>query len=298
MKNPLILTLASTSTAFFAPARRHLLAGGGRGHHHHHHRGYDVPCRPGGGAQASTSTTSTSTITSTSASSATTTTRLHFFERLDRAFEDDGPLGRGITVGKVQVALNVDGIGRASGGGGDSIFAVLEKHGRDDDDGNDDDSSDAGGDSKLSKMCHEVCVALLRRSDDWISACSDRRWYREQDMTKAESTYNLWADREACKFEREHVPPEGASTTAYDGNFPTVAVVSLVVEIQGDNTNFDRAGFSLAETRDVLASLASDCRVEGGDCLNAFEVFWTPSEPTDVLTERDTIIDFPELITL
>ena len=117
-------------------------------------------------------------------------------------------------------------------------------------------------------------------------------------MTKAESTYNLWADREACKFEREHVPPEGASTTAYDGNFPTVAVVSLVVEIQGDNTNFDRAGFSLAETRDVLASLASDCRVEGGDCLNAFEVFWTPSEPTDVLTERDTIIDFPELITL
>ena len=117
MKNPLILTLASTSTAFFAPARRHLPAGGGRGHHHHHHRGYDVPCRPGGGAQASTSTTSTSTITSTSASSATTTTRLHFFERLDRAFEDDGPLGRGITVGKVQVALNVDGIGRASGGG-------------------------------------------------------------------------------------------------------------------------------------------------------------------------------------
>ena len=69
MKNPLILTLASTSTAFFAPARRHLLAGGGRGHHHHHHRGYDVPCRPGGGAQASTSTTITITSTSTSTSS-------------------------------------------------------------------------------------------------------------------------------------------------------------------------------------------------------------------------------------
>jgi len=283
MKNPLILTLASTSTAFFAPspAARPLLAGGG-----HHHRGGNLSC-PGGAASID--------------SSSTTTTRLHFFERLDKAFEDDGPLGKGITVGKFQVALNVDGIERASGE--NSIFAVLEKHGRDvcdddEDDDDDDDDSDAGGDSKLSKMCHEVCLALLRKSDDWISACSDRKWYKEQDMTKAESTYNLWADREACKFEKEHVPPEGASTSAFDGNFPTVAVISLVVEIQGDNTNFDRAGFSLAETRDVLTSLASDCRVEGGDCLNAFEVFWTPSEPTEVLTERDTIIDFPELITL
>jgi hypothetical protein len=283
MKNPLILTLASTSTAFFvpSPAARPLLAGGG-----HHHRGGNLSC-PGGAASID--------------SSSTTTTRLHFFERLDKAFEDDGPLGKGITVGKFQVALNVDGIERASGE--NSIFAVLEKHGRDvcdddEDDDDDDDDSDAGGDSKLSKMCHEVCLALLRKSDDWISACSDRKWYKEQDMTKAESTYNLWADREACKFEKEHVPPEGASTSAFDGNFPTVAVISLVVEIQGDNTNFDRAGFSLAETRDVLTSLASDCRVEGGDCLNAFEVFWTPSEPTEVLTERDTIIDFPELITL
>ena len=274
MKNPLILTLASASTAFFAPpAARTLLAGG-------RHRRCDVSCPGGGGSTYTAAGTGTST-------------RLHFFERLDKAFEDDGPLGKGITVGKVQVALNVDGIERASG---DSIYAVLERHGRDDDD--DDDGADAsgGGDSKLSRMCHEVCVALLRKSDDWISACSDRRWFKEQDMGKAESTYNLWADREACKFEKEHVPPEGSS--AYDGNFPTVAVISLVVEIQGDCTNFDRAGFSLAETRGVLTSIASDCRVEGGDCLNAFEVFWTPSEPTEVLTERETIIDFPELITL
>ena len=116
-------------------------------------------------------------------------------------------------------------------------------------------------------------------------------------MGKAESVYNLWADREACKFEKENVPSEG--TYASSGDIPsTVAVVSLVIEIQGDETNFDRAGFSLAETKGVLTSIASDCRIEGGDCLNAFEVFWTPSEPTEVLTERDTIIDFPELITL
>lgn len=228
-------------------------------------------------------------------SSSGSSTRLHFFEGLDKAFEDAGPLGKGITVGKVQVALSVSGAERTAS---DSIFAVLERHARESDDdvgsSYDDDYEDGYGDSQLSKMCHEICLALLRKSDSWISAASDSTWFKEQDMGKAESVYNLWADREACKFEKEHIPPEGS---VVDGA-PTVAVVSLIIEIQGDETNFERAGYSLAETKSVLTSIASDCRVEGGDCLNAFEVFWTPSEPTEVLTERDTIVDFPELITL
>ena len=148
---------------------------------------------------------------------------------------------------------------------------------------------------RAHKMCHEICLGLLRKSDDWIAACSDSEWFKEQEMGKAESTYNLWADREACKFEKEYVRPEGEASVEAN---PTVAVVSIIMEIQGDETNFERAGFSLADTKSVLTSIASDCRVEGGDCLNAFEVFWTPSEPSDVLTERDCIFDFPELITL
>ncbi|KAL7534101.1 hypothetical protein ACHAXR_008366 [Thalassiosira sp. AJA248-18] len=228
-------------------------------------------------------------------SSSSSSTRLHFFEGLDKAFEDAGPLGKGITVGKVQVGLAVSGAERTES---DSIFAMLEKHARNNDDigsSYDADYEDGYGDSELSKMCHETCLALLRKSDNWVSACSDSEWFKEQDMGKAESLYNLWADREACKFEKEYIPPEGSAPV--EGN-PTVAVVSLVIEIQGDETNFDRAGFSLADTKNVLTSIASDCRVEGGDCLNAVEVFWTPSEPTEVLSERDTIIDFPELITL
>lgn len=225
---------------------------------------------------------------------ASSSTRLHLFEGIGKAFEDAGPLGKGITVGKVQVALAVSGAERTSS---DSIFAMLEKHARNNDDiggAYDDDYNEGYGDSQLSKMCHEVCLALLRKSDDWISACSDSKWFKEQDMGKAESVHNLWADREACKFEKEYIPPEG---NASDGT-PTVAVVSLIIEIQGDETNFEKAGFSLTETKSILTSIASDCRVEGGDCLNAFEVFWTPSEPTEVLTERETIFDFPELITL
>ena len=76
---------------------------------------------------------------------------------------------------------------------------------------------------------------------------------------------------------------------------PTVAVVSLVVEIQGDETNFDGAGYSINDTKAVLASIASNCRVEGGGCLNAFEVFWTFAE---TLAEGDMIVDFPELVKL
>ena len=224
--------------------------------------------------------------------------RLNLFDglpNLDKAFEDSGPLGKGITVGKVQVALAVSGPERTSP---NSIFAMLNKHSRNNDDlvnEYDDDYEDGYGDSELSKMCHEVCLALLRTSDNWVSACSDSEWFKEKDMGKAESVYNLWADREACKFEKEYIPPEGSETV--EGN-PTVAVVSLVIEIQGDETNFDKAGYSLTETKAVLTSLASDSRVEGGDCLNAVEVFWTPSEPTEVLSEREMIIDFPELITL
>jgi len=222
-------------------------------------------------------------------------THLHLFD-LEKAFEEEGPLGKGITVGKLQIALNVNALERTSK---DSIFAILEENARagndEDDDGFDDDYEDGYGDSHLSKMCHQVCLALLRKSDDWIAACSESKWFKGGDYGKAESLYNQWADREAAKFEKEYIPEEGS--TLSEGK-ATVAVVSIILEIQGDETNFERAGFSIAETKSVLTSIASDCRVEGGDCLNGFEVFWTPSEPTEVLTERDTILDFPELITM
>jgi len=61
---------------------------------------------------------------------------------------------------------------------------------------------------------------------------------------------------------------------------------------------FDGAGYSLAGTRAVLSSLASDCMADQGFCLNAVEVFWTPSERDEAITKRDVILDFPELIDL
>jgi uncharacterized membrane protein len=48
----------------------------------------------------------------------------------------------------------------------------------------------------------------------------------------------------------------------------------------------------------VLASIASDSLVEGGECVNAVELFWTPSDREEVLKSQDVILDFPELIDL
>lgn len=64
---------------------------------------------------------------------------------------------------------------------------------------------------------------------------------------------------------------------------------------RGD-ARFDGAGFSISGTREVLSSIASDVMVDRGDCVNAVEIFWTPSERNEVLTSQDVILDFPELI--
>ena len=61
---------------------------------------------------------------------------------------------------------------------------------------------------------------------------------------------------------------------------------------------FDGAGYSLTETKEVLTSIASDVLVADGDCVNAVEVFWTPSDREEVLTNMDIIADFPTLVTL
>jgi uncharacterized membrane protein len=61
---------------------------------------------------------------------------------------------------------------------------------------------------------------------------------------------------------------------------------------------FDGAGYSLAATKEVLSSIASDAMVDGGDCVNAVELFWTPSERGEVLTYKDALLDFPELVDL
>ena len=199
-------------------------------------------------------------LASRRSSSESSSSSLNLF---DKMFEEEGPLGKGITVGKVQVAL--DCINRDN----NSIFTFLEKA-----------AADGGSEPyELAQLTNTVCLALMRKSDEWVGACSDSKWFKWDDAGKAESLYNDWANREAAKFEKEYVPSAADNTEAVAGG-PTTAVVSIIIEIQGDTTMFDGAGFSIAGTKEVLSSIASDVLVSDGECTNAVEVFWTPSDKT------------------
>mmetsp|Transcript_32812 Transcript_32812/g.46612 ORF Transcript_32812/g.46612 Transcript_32812/m.46612 type:complete len:145 (+) Transcript_32812:1-435(+) len=144
-------------------------------------------------------------------------------------------------------------------------------------------------------MANKICLALIRKSDEWVGACSSSQWFGQDDGGKAESLFNQWSNAEAAKFEKEYIPEAGADVV---GGGATTVVVSLIVEILGDSTKFEGAGYSLTGTKEVLSSIAADVLVEEGDNVNAVEAFWTPSERDEVLTSRDIIVDFPELITI
>jgi len=212
-------------------------------------------------------------FSSATPTSSTSSSALSLF---DKFFEEEGPLGKGITVGKVQVALMTTDRSK------NSIFGDLKRTV---------DEHSVGTNYDLACLAQQTCLALLRRKDSWTAAASTCQWFKEDDSGKAESTYNDWANREAVKFEKEYPPGTG------DGGASTV-VVSLLLELVGDQTQFDGAGLSFTQTEEVLQSIASDVMVEEGDCVNACELFWTPGEPTEVLTKMDLIQDFPELMTI
>jgi uncharacterized membrane protein len=214
-----------------------------------------------------------STSTKSASSSSSVVAPLNLFGKM---FEEEGPLGKGITVGRFQVGLSCTER---------SLIQTLERE-----------SKNSGSEPKeLSRLANAVCLALLRKNDDWISACSESQWFGQNDAGKAESLFNDWSNQEASKFEKEYIP---SKDDASEKGGPTNVVVSLVVEMQGDETNFEGAGFSLTGTKDVLTSIASDCLVDDGYCLNAVEIFWTPGDRDEILTKNDIILDFPTLIDL
>lgn len=141
--------------------------------------------------------------------------RLYFF---DKVFEETGPLGKGVTVGKVQLAL------RSPDRGSSSIFSILEEEAR---------LTDGSPDPEdLASMASSVCLALLRRTDDWVAACSTSEWFKQDDLGKAESLFNDWANKEAAKFEKDCIPGPDSDSKGES----TIVVVSLVIEIMGDST--------------------------------------------------------------
>ena len=103
------------------------------------------------------------------------------------------------------------------------MIGLLEQHAGDDSDAN----------QVLARMANNICLDLMRKSDDWIAAASSSKWFSGKDAGKAEAFYNDLANGEAIKFEKEHIPEEDDDE---DAGGPTMVVVTLVLEIQGDST--------------------------------------------------------------
>ena len=162
--------------------------------------------------------------------------------------------------------------------------------------------------SDLSKLLSETSLALLRSKGDWNSASYKGDTFRESSFQKAESSFQQLAIQERAKFDEENSSESSSAalnlikpSNRFDGkvSLPTQAVVSIVVALRGQNEVAKLGKVqSNTDVMRVLEQLASAALVDEGENVMALEVLWSPSAKGVTLTERDLIMDYPELLKL
>jgi uncharacterized membrane protein len=134
----------------------------------------------------------------------------------------------------------------------------------------------------------EVALEVLRRKSSIISASSEYQHFKSRSQAIRE--FNNQATKERSKFERENARLHQAVTQG--SSKATMAVVTLVLAIDGDSTKIPRIG-GIADVEDALRKIASDSKMD--DCLQSVEILWTPDERSETLTLQDVIADYPTL---
>ncbi len=157
----------------------------------------------------------------------------------------------------------------------------------------------------LQCFVQKVALELLRQRRSTFAASSNYNHYR--DANKANRDFSSLAIRERSKFEREDVSnyggveygiKAGSSDRKLIGSSDsfspkaTAAVVTIILSIDGDSTKLPTIN-SIADLERGLTQIASDVKVDG--CLRSAEVLWTPQAVGDTLSERDVIVDYPDL---
>lgn len=153
----------------------------------------------------------------------------------------------------------------------------------------------------IQNLTSQVAVELLRRKSSIVSASSSYQHFR--DRTQAQRDYNSKSIQERSKFEKETISKYGgvdysmsSSDTVGDGTKATMAVITLVLAIDGDSTKIPSRIKSIQDVEEALRRIASDAKVDS--CLQSAEILWTPEDATETLTLRDVIADYPELRSL
>jgi uncharacterized membrane protein len=204
----------------------------------------------------------------------------------DFSNEDDvGSLGSGATVLKLQVSLDSNWSQR--GNIMETLTDLASRKG-----------SSINSRSDISSLLSEASIALLRRESDWNSATIDGEVFNGgNNAIKAEPFYQKLAITERTKFEKESIGTIRSSNVV-SGSLPTQAVVSILVAIRGKSEAYKKNVSNTREVKEILQSLASEALTDEGENIMAVEVLWTPSEVGNVLSERDIVQDYPELIRL
>ena len=115
-------------------------------------------------------------------------------------FEQATALGKGMTVARLQVALE------ASDRAPSSILGVIANK-----------AANCYPDSprSLATLVSDVSVALLRKEADWVAAASESKVIAGLNQAaaedEAEAFYNRALTKELSKFEKEYVPAPGTS---------------------------------------------------------------------------------------
>jgi len=200
-------------------------------------------------------------------------------------------LGYGTSVIQLSVALEVPNRDDPT-----SILNMLERL-----------SKTAKTDSRvgIQNLTSQVALELLRRRSSIVSASSQYKHFR--DPNQAKRHYEQRAIVERSKFEKESISTYGGvnyaiankngndnptSLASLDGK-ATMAVVTIVMAIDGDTTKVPTAITSISDVEEALRRISSDSKVD--DCLQSVEILWTPADRSESLSRRDVLADYPEL---
>lgn len=193
-------------------------------------------------------------------------------------------LGLGTSVVQLSVAVEVPNRDDRN-----SILSVLDRL-----------SQTARTDSRvgIQNLTSQVALELLRRRSSIVSANSFNQQFR--DRNKALREFQNRSVKERSKFEHETVSQYGGVTYSAsalsskregDGK-ATMAVVTLILAIDGDSTKLNRIN-SISDVEQALRQIALDSKVD--DCLQSAEILWTPEDRSETLSLRDVVADYPEL---
>jgi uncharacterized membrane protein len=132
-----------------------------------------------------------------------------------------------------------------------------------------------------------VALELLRRKSSFVLANTEYQHFKSR--TQALREFNKQAITERSKFEQENTHNDLGQK---GGPKATMAVVTLILAIDGDNTKTTLIQ-SAKDVEETLRKIATDSLVD--NCLQSAEILWTPEDRSETLSLRDIIADYPEL---